>query len=175
MNTLITKQLVLEALRNEPVFFSGNWVRARGYGEPEEGDCPVCAVGSVMRTFFRREEVPPTEATLDYACQASANEGNCDYTAGVPNRFSIPLLDPRRNEYWQALVDRNPLAALSKFFETTSSPMIRNLAVSIIPEASTDDIRQACIQFVHRFFPAKFELPAGEDIAKELDPESEAT
>jgi hypothetical protein len=170
MNTLITKHLVLEALRTEPVFFSGNWARYDG-GETEA--CEVCAVGAVLKSVLRREAWKVVPSTIDTASQVSASEGNSDYVGRIADP-DVPLLDPTRDAFWRAQVEHNPLAALSRFFELLAAPLTQGSGGGIVPPAKTGEVRKACIQFVHKFFPAKFELPAADRVEKYARPAAES-
>jgi hypothetical protein len=132
MKIKITKEEVIEAIVNEPILMKGAFFHNNIVENIE--NCPVCAVGSVLRNVAIKNNILDHERLV---CHAS----------GVTDFNFLP------SDLEDALLRDNFLGKLSCFFESTQN--------TIWPENHLDtdeERRMLCLFVTEAFCPDSFEI-----------------
>lgn len=139
----ISKQRIIEAISSEPLrnLRSGDWAL------PEESqaltvgakDCPVCAVGAVMRAVLDPEQDPDWL----YSAAVASTSVETPLCAG-----GLEGVIPSKRE-----VKKAPMVALSGFFEQECADAKRRTHSFGLSRHQMRRIRKKVIEFVEENFP----------------------
>jgi hypothetical protein len=150
----ITKAVLLQALREEPLLKARSWVtlldaEASTYSRKvkEEGVCQVCAVGAVLRAVLD----PETSVGTIHSVANQNATGSC----GSVHYASLEeLFEGARG----VLVEDEPWSALSHAFESLWSYYQTDFRIA--PEQTRELVRAQLVRFVEEALPEDISLLA---------------
>ena len=150
---IIEKKTVIKALKTEPLEYGFFFDFHNSDISIDEKDCPVCAVGAVIRKSLGRK----INKYMSERC--GGDDFNLSTYCEELTNYAYVHIDPKK-----LLKQKNYLGALSCYFESFSGDNEGNV---------TPEVEKKLIDFVRKNFPTRFKVKDFEDLKKESEKELE--
>lgn len=180
----ISKKRIIKSIMEEPLvnLEPGKWVDDVDVGSTIKAkDCPVCAVGAVMRNVLsEREEL---NAIWD-AAEAAVGDTSGVLSISSPTIYGVYCETLRDGKYFQYVAPKNkselfdlakesvnssPMAALSQVFEGLCELAMLRTNKSDLSRHQKYRIRKDVVEFVQKNFPRSIQIDInGAEPAKDV-------